>query len=197
MQEIGTRSLARSGSVSFNFLWTCLLMTVSAGCRGTSPDIDPRMTSLGSTDLTVPTPHLVTVMSYNILLGGGLTEDARKHPATSDYPGNRLPRIIEIIRAVNPDILCLQELWFWTQDLADDLADVLDMDCYMSVNEEGGHNAAIYSKFKITGAESYPDQFRNSALHVTLLPPWGEPIEVGSFLKTVGNPMPRGTVEHR
>ena len=162
----------------FNFLLVYLLILLPTGCGVLSPDVGPGTTPSEPSDFAVSGNHIATVMTYNILMGGGVTEEARAYPGAIRYPGNRLPKILKIIRAVDPDILCLQELWFWSDSVAQDVADSLRMNYRMSINEENGHSGAIFSKFKITETDTFPGRFRNSALCVTRQPPWGKPINV-------------------
>lgn len=55
-------------------------------------------------------------MSYNILFGAGadpVWEQRAARLSPFDYPGNRLPEILQVVKAAQPDILGIQEAADW------------------------------------------------------------------------------------
>ena len=136
----------------------------------------------------------LTVMTYNILDGGGVGPTDPKGDWCCGPPrgccnapgGNRLPRILEVIRRGDPDILGIQEAYLWQLDdhaIAREVAAELNMNYFIgeSGSPDGAH-VALFTKFDIKGAESYPTEFSASnprgALHAELVTHSGQSVHV-------------------
>jgi len=137
----------------------------------------------------------INLMTYNILAGGGV-------PATEpdgawccgpleqpccDWPDwNRLPGILEVIRAADPDILAIQEASFWQLDdesIARQVAAELGMNYLLAVADDGGwSHVALFTKFEIKNAKTYPTQFADpygrAGLYAEVVTPGGRSIHV-------------------
>jgi len=146
------------------------------------------LAACGPTNAVVPTPaptfapvtpatttaaqETITVMTYNILNGGGVgpTDPNGKwccgpppRGCCGAMGGNRLPRILDVIKAANPDILGIQEAFLWQLDdeaIARQVAAELGMNYFLgqSGDPDGAH-VALFTKFKIARAENYPGSF--------------------------------------
>jgi endonuclease/exonuclease/phosphatase family metal-dependent hydrolase len=154
-----------------------------------------------SVELAVaPTPsatprETITVMTYNILDGSGVGPTDPEGPWCCGPPalgcchaagGNRLPRILEIIRLADPDILGLQEAYLWqveSHGIARDVAAELGMDYFIGESEsKGGAHVALFTRFPIVAAESYPGHFEalnpRGGLHAELVTGSGQHLHV-------------------
>jgi endonuclease/exonuclease/phosphatase family metal-dependent hydrolase len=139
-------------------------------------------------------PEIITVMTYNILDGGGIGPTDPQGEWCCGPPhrrgccnapgGNRLPRILEVIKFADPDILGIQEAYLWQLDnqaIAREVAAELGMNYYIgeSENPDGAH-VVLFTKFDIVEAESYPGYFEainsRGALHAELVTHSGQPI---------------------
>jgi endonuclease/exonuclease/phosphatase family metal-dependent hydrolase len=111
-------------------------------------------------------------MTYNILNGGGVGPTGPEDPWCCGPPprgcchafgGNRLPRILEVIRLADPDILGLQEAYLWQVErysIARDVAAELGMNYFLGESESrDGGLVALFTRFPIVVAEGYPGQF--------------------------------------
>lgn len=127
---------------------------------------DKPQTSLTPTlEITAGTTSSFRLMSYNILYGGGITPEweERANQGTFPYPGNRLPAILEVIKAAEPDIVGLQEAAGWQQEpdpMVEQVAVELGMNHYMA-RVPSGLNLVLLSRFPIVEAENLSDQVGN------------------------------------
>ena len=55
-------------------------------------------------------------MSYNILHGAGIDPQYDEISGAQGFPGNRVSKILGVMRAVDPDILGIQEALSWERD---------------------------------------------------------------------------------
>lgn len=158
---------------------------------------------LASCGADVATPTLVgetiTVMTYNIENGGGAGPTDPSGDWCCGPPrrgccgaegGNRLPRILAVIRAANPDILGIQEAFLWQRDddaIARQVARELGMN--YSIGQSGdpdGAHVALFTRFQIVQATNYPGSFETgdepgrtrAGMHAELLTPSGLTLHV-------------------
>ncbi len=133
------------------------------------------------------TEETITVMTYNVLAGAGadtVSPDWQEHAAQKGFHGNRLSRVLEVIRAAEPDILGIQEATQWdigSPSVAQRLADELGMNYFIAEsNDKAGVDlhVVLFTKFDIKEAESYPAPITKSALRAELVTPNGESIHV-------------------
>src|SRR5688572_19049265 len=124
------------------------------------------------------------VMSYNILFGAGATPDWEKNSANLSpypYPGNRLPAILSVIRAAQPDIIGLQEVAGWEREpwpLVERIAADLGMNHFMA-RSPSGLNVVLFTRFQIIEAEDLSKQVGNvGALRATVVDDSGQLIYV-------------------
>jgi endonuclease/exonuclease/phosphatase family metal-dependent hydrolase len=127
-----------------------------------------------------PQPLALRVMSYNILFGAGADpawEQAAAKLSPFAYPGNRLPQILEVIKAARPDILGIQEAAGWDKgspSLAEQVAAELGMNYFLAPTPSGLH-VALFTRFKIVEAQNLSTRMGNvGALHATLAMPDGQ-----------------------
>lgn len=133
-----------------------------------------------------PAPHeTITVMTYNILMGAGadtVSPANKEWAARAGYPGDRLPRVLEVIKTADPDILAVQEAHQWdigSPSVAQKVADELGMNYFIAEsNAKNGEHVVLFTKFDIKEAESYPPPITKSALRAELVTPSGESIHV-------------------
>jgi endonuclease/exonuclease/phosphatase family metal-dependent hydrolase len=119
-------------------------------------------------------PQTIRVMSYNILYGAGATpywEQRAANQSPFSYPGNRLPDVLEVIRAAEPDIVGIQEAAGWasqTPPIVQQVADSLGMRHYLAETPSGLH-LALLTRFELVEAENLSAQIGNiGALRATL-----------------------------
>lgn len=131
-----------------------------------------------------PQPLKIRVMSYNVLFGAGVDpgwERAAAKLSPFAYPGNRLPKILEVIKAAQPDILGIEEASAWDKGsppLAPQVAAELGMNYFLATTRSGLH-VALFTRFKIVKAENLSERMGNiGALHAVLAAPNGQPIHV-------------------
>jgi endonuclease/exonuclease/phosphatase family metal-dependent hydrolase len=124
------------------------------------------------------------VMSYNILYGAGATPDWERNSANRSpfpYPGNRLPAILNVIRAAQPDLIGLQEVAGWEREpwpLVEQVAAGLGMNHVMG-RSPSGLNVVLLTRFQIIEAEDLSKQVGNvGALQATLVDDAGQLIYV-------------------
>ena len=149
-----------------------LLFCACFACEGGQAE----QSTLNQTAMTPPSGQTVSesipVMTYNILNGAGVLPDFEPFAAESGYPGNRLQQVIGIIRAVDPDILGIEEAagWDWEEDLpegmtesvAETVANELNMNYCIGtcVYSECGYNdVVLYTKYQIIESEDYQEEF--------------------------------------
>ena len=116
--------------------------------------------------------EIITVMTYNIENGGGVGPTDPSGPWCCGPPprgccgaarGNRLPRMLEVIKAADPDILGIQEAFLWQLNddaIAREVAAELGMS-YL-IGESGDPNGAhvvLFTRLDIVHAEGYPGCF--------------------------------------
>ena len=119
----------------------------------------------------------VRVMSYNILFGAGASPDWEQRAARLSpfaYPGNRLPAVLAVIKAAEPDILGLQEAAGWdrgTPSLVQQVADELKINYYLAPTPSE-LDLALLTRFEIVETENLSDRISSvGALRVTLALP--------------------------
>jgi len=148
----------------------------------------------GNPTTPMPTPQeVVTVMTYNVLNGSGAGPTDPNGPWCCDgrgccgaKGGNRLPLLLEIMKAAAPDILGIQEAYLWQHDndaIARQVAGELGMNYYIGMSEDpdGGH-VALFTKFQIVESHNYPDHFASpvtrGGLHAVLVTDCGNTFHV-------------------
>ena len=118
-------------------------------------------------------------MTYNVLYGAGVNaEDERiaNRWSNGKYHGNRLDRVIAVIKHVKPDILGIEEACHW--DLNDEaaakqVAKALGMHYYVGKSTRSRFHVALFSKFPIISAKTFPDQFSRAAIEAEIRLPDG------------------------
>ena len=162
-----------SKKISVFLLISLVTLVTLAGCQPAPPTPEPE--------------GAITVMTYNILMGASadaVPPWAKELAAQKGYPGNRLPRVLEVIKAADPDILGIQEAPQWdigSPSTAQQVADELGMNYFIgeSTNPESGFlHVVLFTKFDIKEAESYPLPITKAALRAELVTPTGESIHV-------------------
>jgi endonuclease/exonuclease/phosphatase family metal-dependent hydrolase len=118
-------------------------------------------------------------MTYNIL-DGAVTGDVDQFSGITGV--NRLPRVMDVIKAVNPDILGIEEANTWQvngEAIAKQVAKDLGMNYTLRL-AENGFNVALFTKFEIR--KVYPccilGNTSNGALHAELVTGTGREIQV-------------------
>ena len=135
--------------------------------------------------LCIPRPAFsmkLTVMTYNILYGAGVYESDRRIAERDEgCMGDRLSRIISVIKHVNPDILGIEEANSWNKEdeaIAKQVAKELGMHYYLGASGISGFHVAVYSKYPIASAKHFPQEFTRSALQAEVTLPDGRPFNV-------------------
>ena len=135
------------------------------------------------------TARQYTVMTYNVLYGAGVNAEDEKIAnrwSSGKYHGNRLERVISVIRYVNPDILGIEEACHWDQDneaAAKRVASELGMNYFVGKSGHSRFHVALLSKFPIVSARDFPDQFSRAAIEAEIKLPDGRLLHafVGHF----------------
>jgi|WetSurSiteA1Bulk_404760.scaffolds.fasta_scaffold01381_7 hypothetical protein len=104
-----------------------------------------------------------TVMTYNICISGGAIPeviDIARANGHTDWFSNRMPQILSVIREVDPDILCLQEVYDWYEfdpPYYIQVADSLGMNYFyfLVYDEVPWCDLIIYSKYPIDTSSTY------------------------------------------
>ena len=130
-----------------------------------------------------------TVMTYNVLYGAGVDAKEAQYAERSSggkHRGNRLERVISVIKFVNPDIVGIQEACSWDKDnesVAKQVAEELGMDYFVAKSTRSRFNVAVFSKLPIISVRSYPRQFSRAALEAQIKLPDGRLLHafVGHF----------------
>ncbi len=127
-------------------------------------DSDPNSLSggLNETNTLADSTNTIVVMSYNILHGAGIDPQYDEISGAQGFPGNRVSKILGVIRAVDPDILGIQEALSWERDappFAEQFADSLGGLNYFLALSQGIHHVALYTKLKILEAVNFRDKF--------------------------------------
>jgi endonuclease/exonuclease/phosphatase family metal-dependent hydrolase len=141
----------------------------------TAPSPSPFVETRAATSLRV--------MSYNILYGAGATPDWEGNLAklSPSYQGNRLPAILSVIRAAQPDIIGLQEVMGWEREpwpLVEQVAADLRMNHFMA-RSPSGLNVVLFTRFQLVETEDLSKQVGNvGALRATLMDDAGQLIYV-------------------
>lgn len=147
-------------------------------------------------DMTTPEPAEVEVtlspalsstmrvISYNLLFGAGADPVWARRAAELrpfSYPGNRLPAILNVIKAADPDLLGVQEAAGWasgTPSIAQQVAEELDMN-YVIAPVANGLHLGLFTKFEILETENLSEPMGNvGALRAIVSTPAGERIHV-------------------
>ncbi len=117
-------------------------------------------------------------------MGRGLIRQRRgsSNEATKGkYAGNRLDRVISVIKYVNPDILGIEEACSWDKNdeaVAKQVAKELGMHYYVAKSGKSRFNVALFSKLPIVSAKGFPDHFSRAALQAELKLPDGRTLHV-------------------
>ena len=135
------------------------------------------------------TPKQYTVMTYNVLYGAGVDakeEQIANRWSSGKYHGNRLERVISVIKSVNPDIVGIQEACSWDKDsesAAKQVAKELGMNYFVGKSGRSRFNVALFSRFPIVTAKGFPSDFSRAALQAEIKLPDGRPLYafVGHF----------------
>lgn len=126
----------------------------------------------------------LTVMTYNVEYGAGVNpEEARiaEHDSDGKEAGNRLNRMLSVIKYVNPDILGIEEACSWDKDddaVAKQVAKELGMHYYLAKSGRTRFNVALFSKLPIVSAKGFPDHLTRAALQAELELPDGRILNV-------------------
>lgn len=126
----------------------------------------------------------LTVMTYNVEYGAGVDPtEAKIAEKDSDGKrvGNRLDRVISVIKYVNPDILGIEEACSWDKNdeaVAKQVAKELGMHYFLAKSGKSRFNVALFSKLPIVSAKGFPDQFTRAALQAELKLPDGRELHV-------------------
>lgn len=144
---------------------------------------DPNSLSGGLKETNAPadSTNTIVVMSYNILHGAGIDPQYDEISGAQGFPGNRVSKILGVIRAVDPDILGIQEALSWERDtppFAEQFADSLGGLNYFLALSRGIHHVALYTKFRILQAVNFRDKFSRTALQATLEAAGGDTLQV-------------------
>jgi endonuclease/exonuclease/phosphatase family metal-dependent hydrolase len=119
-----------------------------------------------------PTPILnLKVMTYNILLGGGVFPDVDNY----GFSESRYEYLVERIKEADPDVLGIQEAMRWDEGeptFAEEFANELGMNYYLAP-APGDLHLMLLTKFKITNTENYSQEIGRSALRTTVKVPDG------------------------
>lgn len=131
------------------------------------------------------TPKQLTVMTYNVLYGAGVDAKEAQY-AGEKYQGNRLERVISVIKHVNPDIVGIQEACSWDKNgeaAAKQVAKELGMNYFVAKSGRSRFNVALFSKFPIVSAKNFPTDFSRAALQAEIKLPDGRLLHafVGHF----------------
>lgn len=131
-----------------------------------------------------PQPLTLRTISYNVLYGAGADPDWERAAAKLSpfsYPGNRLPAVLEVIKAAQPDIVGIEEAAGWDKESpprVQQIAAELGMNYFLATTHSGLH-VALFTRFKIVEAENLSERMGNvGALHVQLAAPDGQPVHV-------------------
>ncbi|GEM_PF-2247016 len=126
----------------------------------------------------------LTVMTYNVAYGAGVDPTEAKiveRDTKGKVAGNRLDRVISVIKHVSPDIVGIQEACSWDkndQAVAKQVAGELGMHYYLAKSGKSRFNVALFSKLPIIWARGYPDDFTRAALQAQLKLPDGRILTV-------------------
>lgn len=126
----------------------------------------------------------LTVMTYNVAYGAGVDPTEQQiveRDTNGKVAGNRLDRVISVIRHVNPDIVGIQEACSWDKNdeaVAKQVAGELGMHFYLAKSGRSRFNVALFSRLPIIWARGYPDDFSRAALQAQLKLPDGRTLHV-------------------
>jgi endonuclease/exonuclease/phosphatase family metal-dependent hydrolase len=179
--------LKRTNTPSFtsgNRHWAWTLQGLEYGTDEAQPPIVPTSPPLTPThEIAAAMTSSFRIMSYNILYGGGITPEweEKANQGVFPYPGNRLPAILEVIKAAEPDIVGLQEAAGWQQEpdpMVQQVAAELGMKQFLA-RTPSGLNLALLTRFQIVEAENLSDQVGNiGALRATIRTEAGQIVHV-------------------
>lgn len=125
----------------------------------------------------------LTVMTYNVEYGAGIDPEERAIMQRVDATraGNRLDRVLSVIKYVNPDILGIEEACSWDKNdeaVAKQVARELGMHYYVAKSGRSRFSVALFSKLPIVSAKGFPDQFSRAAIKAELKLPDGRTLHV-------------------
>ena len=140
--------------------------------------------NVGSTDIMLTVFYDIITMTYNILNGASVDPEIREwmKMEQSGYQGNRLPRILEVVKFADPDILGIQEAHKWEigdPSVAEQVADQLGMYFFFGQStKKSGASVVLFSKFPIQDAENYSSHFTRAGLRAQVMLPTGQALQV-------------------
>jgi endonuclease/exonuclease/phosphatase family metal-dependent hydrolase len=126
----------------------------------------------------------LTVMTYNVAYGAGVDPTEAKiveRDTGGKLIGNRLDRVISVIKYVNPDVVGIEEACSWDKNdnaVAKQVAKELGMHYYVAKSGKSRFNIALFSKLPIVSAKGFPDHFTRAALEADLKLPDGRTLDV-------------------
>ncbi|MCK5055367.1 MAG: endonuclease/exonuclease/phosphatase family protein, partial [Candidatus Aminicenantes bacterium] len=129
----------------------------------------------GNNDPKIGTWNTIRFMTYNVMAGAGAAD-----PDPVDPDEYRLPKIMKILKAANPDILAIQEATSWDElnpPVVQQVAEELQMNYYFLGESGGVHPIALFSKFEIKEVGNLPEPF-SKAIRAEIIAPNGESIFV-------------------
>lgn len=131
-----------------------------------------------------PTPTPLAsfkVLSYNILYGAGFDRQWDAGVPPHLVGKNRLPDLLAVVRAANPDIWGIQEATGWdrgTPSVIQQVAQELGMNYFLAQVPSGFH-LGLVTKFEILETENLSAEVgRQGVLRATLLSPAGKKLNV-------------------
>ncbi len=124
------------------------------------------------------------VMTYNVEYGAGVNPAEAKiaeRASKGKRAGNRLNRVLAVVKYVNPDILGVEETCSWDKNdeaVAKQVAKELGMHYFLAKSGHTRFNVALFSKLPIVSAKGFPDHFTRAALQAELALPDGRVLHV-------------------
>ena len=145
----------------------------------------PTKTPKPTSTPTLTPLETITVMTYNIHVGAGADlagPCTGNDPSADPNDGNCLPRVLDVIKAVNPDILGIEEANGWHANgeaIAHQVAKDLGMNYVLGV-VSNGFNVALFTKFEIR--KVYPccllGVASNGAMHAEVVTNSGRVLDI-------------------
>jgi endonuclease/exonuclease/phosphatase family metal-dependent hydrolase len=135
-----------------------------------------------ATATATPAPvETIQVMTYNILIGGGLCPEIEPYAAQQGFHPDRFTKILDIIKKASPDIVGIQEANCWdrgTPPVFQKVASQLGMTGFLARGSED-FRVVLLTRFKIVKAEDLRDLgIGNGALYAKLMTPKGQVVHV-------------------
>lgn len=124
-------------------------------------------------------PMQYKVMTYNVLYGAGVNaedEHIANRWSSGKYHGNRLDRVIAVIKAADPDVLGIQEACHWDENdeaAAKQVAKETGMHYFVGKSGHSRFHVVLFSKLPIISAKGFPDPFSRAAIQAELRLPDG------------------------